>query len=181
MIASTTRLDGKAATRFAHMVIENMHREYPNHIMHVLSSDADARTPQALHPAFFGNYDWHSSVHSHWMVVRLLRLFPTATFAADARAILDADFTPANIAAECRYFEVPHRAGFERPYGLAWLLQLAAELYEWQTPEATNWRTTLAPLAMLDTQRFSEWLPKLSYAIRSGETFPNRLCIGTGS
>ncbi|MGH8413314.1 MAG: DUF2891 domain-containing protein [Gammaproteobacteria bacterium] len=169
MIAVTGMLDERVAEKFAHMALENVRREYPNHIMHLLSADADALTPRVLHPAFYGSYDWHSSVHSHWLLVRLLRLFPAAKFAADTCQVLDTHLTPANIAAECRYFEAPHRTGFERPYGLAWLLQLTAELHEWQTAETGKWQAALAPLEMLTVSRFSEWLPKLSHPIRSGE------------
>ncbi|MGH8398972.1 MAG: DUF2891 domain-containing protein [Gammaproteobacteria bacterium] len=178
MTASTESMDARVAENFAHLVLENIRREYPNHIMHILNGDADVMTPQKLHPAFYGSYDWHSSVHSHWLLVRLLRLFPDADFAADARRLLDTHLTPANIDAECRYFEASHRAGFERPYGLAWLLQLATELHEWQTAEARNWRAALALLEMLAVRRFSEWLPKLSYPIRSGEHANTAFALG---
>ncbi|MGH8336362.1 MAG: DUF2891 domain-containing protein, partial [Gammaproteobacteria bacterium] len=142
------------------------------------NGDADACTPRELHPAFYGSYDWHSAVHSHWLLVRLLHFFPDADFAAEARGVLDLHLAPTNIAAECRYFEAPHRAGFERPYGLAWLLQLASELHEWQTAEASSRRVVLAPLEMLAVRRFSAWLPKLSYPIRSGEHANSAFALG---
>ncbi|MGH8282995.1 MAG: DUF2891 domain-containing protein [Gammaproteobacteria bacterium] len=167
-----------ATALFARMVLGNIRREYPNYIMHMLDGDADALTPRKLHPAFYGSYDWHSSVHSHWLLVRLLRLFPDADFAVEACGALDTHLTPANIAAECHYFEAPHRAGFERPYGLAWLLQLTTELHEWQTAEARKWRAALAPLEMLAVRRFSEWLPKLSHPIRSGEHANTAFALG---
>ncbi len=110
--------------------------EYPNKISHTLGSDADVRPPRELAPAFFGCYDWHSSVHGHWLLARLARQFPQAPFAADARAALAQSLTPAHIAGEVAYFQTPGRASFERPYGLAWLLLLAAELRTWDDPQA---------------------------------------------
>ncbi|MGA9852416.1 MAG: DUF2891 domain-containing protein [Gammaproteobacteria bacterium] len=178
MTVSMTNLDKKTAGLFARMALKNVEREYPNHIMHMLNDDADVQPPRALHPAFYGSYDWHSSVHSHWLLVRLLRLFPAATFATDVLEVLNKHLTEATIAVECRYFEASHRAGFERPYGLAWLLQLASELHEWQIPEATKWRAALAPLEMLTVRRLSEWLSKLSHPIRSGEHANTAFALG---
>jgi hypothetical protein len=157
------------AARLARIVLDNVVREYPNHIMHMLNGDADALPPRALHPAFYGSYDWHSSVHSHWLLVRSLRLFPHAEFATDARATLDRHLTIANIDAECGYFEAPNRITYERPYGLAWVLQLAAELAEWDTPEARRWRGAVEKLERLAAHRITEWLPKLGNPVRGGE------------
>ena len=158
-----TSLDEQTAARFARMALENVAREYPNHITHRLNGDADAMTPRKLHPAFYGSYDWHSSVHSHWLLVRILRLFPHAGFAPEIRRLLDRHLTPEKLAAEQAYFEQPHRATFERPYGLAWLLQLTAELHEWHAAEALRWRMVLAPLEKLAKTRFAEWLPRLTH------------------
>ncbi len=101
-----------------------------------MNGDADVKPPRELTPAFYGCYDWHSAVHGHWLLARLARQFPDAPFAAKAREALDKSLTAANIAAEVRYLEGTGRATFERPYGLAWLLQLAAELREWDDPQA---------------------------------------------
>jgi len=120
-------LDPLTAARLAKLALDCVHREYPSKIAHTLNSDADARPPRELTPAFYGCYDWHSAVHGHWMLARLARCFPDAPFAAAARQALERSITAANIGAEVSYLQAPGRAGFERPYGLAWLLQLSAE------------------------------------------------------
>ena len=137
--SATAVFDAAAAARFAGLALACAHQEYPNKIAHVLSSDADVRPPRELTPAFFGCYDWHSSVHGHWLLARLARMFPDAPFAPRARAALARSLTAENMAAEARYLAGPGRTSFERPYGLAWLLQLAAELREWQDPQAQQW------------------------------------------
>jgi len=159
----------EAATRFAELALACVHREYPNKIAHVMAGDADVRPPRELTPAFHGCYDWHSAVHGHWLLVRLARTFPEAPFAARAREAVAKSLTPANIEAEVRYLSAPGRVSFERPYGLAWLLQLAAELREWDDPQAREWAATLKPLEARAADRLREWLPKLSRPIREGE------------
>ncbi|MEI8352404.1 MAG: DUF2891 family protein [bacterium] len=123
-----------------------MAREYPNKLSHVLDSDADARPPRELTPAFFGCFDWHSSVHGHWLLARAARLGPASPVAAEARAALERSLTPEKVAAEAAYMSRKGNEGFERPYGLAWLLQLAAELREWDDPDARRWSAALSPL-----------------------------------
>ncbi len=134
--APAGEFDVRAASRFAALALDCVHKEYPNKIAHVLNGDQDVKPPRELTPAFYGCYDWHSSVHGHWLLARLARTFPAAPFVAPARAALAASLTPANIAAEVAYMNGPGRAAFERPYGLAWLLQLATELREWNDPQA---------------------------------------------
>jgi hypothetical protein len=102
-----------------------IHREYPNHILHTMTSDADSASPRRLTPAFYGAFDWHSAVHAHWSLARIARLFPGCASAAPARAALARSLTTENIAGELAYLGRADRAGFERPYGLAWLLTLA--------------------------------------------------------
>jgi hypothetical protein len=162
-------LDSASGARFAALALRCLHQEYPNKISHTMSGDADARVPRELTPAFFGCYDWHSAVHGHWLLVRLVRLYPDAAFARTAREKLARSFTPQNIAAEVAYLERADRASFERPYGLAWLLQLSAELRGWIDPQAKQWATTLAPLEAAAVKRLKTWLPKLQYPIRIGE------------
>ncbi len=171
-------LDARAAGRFANLALECVHREYPNKIAHVLSSDADVAPPRRLTPAFYGCYDWHSSVHGHWLLARLARLFPEAPFAGRARSALGRSLTPANIGQEVRYLEGEGRASFERPYGLAWLLQLGTELREWNSPEAKRWSAALVPLERAAAGRIKEWLPKLSHAVRSGEHSQTAFALG---
>src|SRR6266478_1575825 len=116
--------DAKAAERFASLALACVGKEYPNKISHLLNSDADVVPPRKLTPAFYGCYDWHSSVHGHWLLARLAKTFPDASFAKPAHEALRHDLTPGNIAEEVKYLEGEGRASFERPYGLAWLLQL---------------------------------------------------------
>jgi hypothetical protein len=174
----TVELDATAATRFAMLALECVHREYPGKIAHVMESDADARPPRQLTPAFYGCYDWHSSVHAHWLLVRLTQAFPQAQFAADARAAVGCSLTPANLLAEAAYLRGPGRASFERPYGLAWLLALAQEVRRWDDPEAREWSRALAPLEAEAAQRFAAWLPKLHYPIRTGEHSQTAFAFG---
>ena len=169
MPSASNALDEAAATRFAHLALACLHKEYPNKISHVMLSDADAQPPHELTPAFYGCFDWHSGVHGHWLLVRLVRLFPDAPFAKDARTALSVDLTLKNIAAEVSYVANEERASFERPYGLAWLLQLSAELRSWDDSQGRQWAATLAPLEQLAASKLKSWLPKLHYPIRIGE------------
>jgi hypothetical protein len=173
-----TTLDPAAAGRFAQLALDCVHREYPNKVAHVMASDADARPPRELTPAFYGCYDWHSSVHGHWLLARLARLFPDAPFAPPARAALARSLTPDNVAIEVAYLRGPGRASFERPYGLAWLLQLAAELRNWDDPQARELAEILAPLEIESASRIMAWLPKLQYPIRSGEHSQTAFAFG---
>jgi hypothetical protein len=135
----------------------------------VLASDADAKPPRQLTPAFYGCYDWHSAVHGHWLLARVARSFPDSASATGARAALAKSLTQENVAVELAYLRTDGRASFERPYGLAWLLQLAAELRAWDSAEARVWAQALAPLEREAAARLSTWLPKLRYPIRVGE------------
>jgi hypothetical protein len=162
-------LDAATAARFAALALDCVAREYPNKIAHVLGGDDDVRPPHILTPAFYGCYDWHSAVHGHWLLARLARTFPEAPFAAPARAALARTLTSANVAGEVAYMRGKGRTAFERPYGLAWLLQLAAELREWDDAEARGWSAALEALETEAAQRLEQWLPKLSRPIRIGE------------
>ena len=113
--AAPSPLDASAAARFAGLTLSCLHREYPIKIAHVMDSDVDARPPHLLTPAFYGCFDWHSDVHGHWLLVRLIRLYPNAPFAQKARAEIARSLTPANIAGEVAYLERGGRASFERP------------------------------------------------------------------
>jgi len=113
------KIDAESAGRFAALALKCVHQEYPNKIAHVLQGDEDAKPPRLLTPAFYGCYDWHSSVHGHWLLARLARLYPDAEFAKAARAALGRSLTPENIEGEVAYLRGPGRTSFERPYGLA--------------------------------------------------------------
>jgi hypothetical protein len=170
--------DISAAERFAKLALACVHKEYPNKISHSLLSDADVAPPRKLTPAFYGCYDWHSSVHGHWLLVRLLRTFPNALFAAAARDALRQSLTAENTAAEAAYLKAEGRASFERPYGLAWLLQLAAELREWDDPQAREMAANLRPAEEAALTRLSDWLPKLSHPVRIGEHAQTAFALG---
>jgi hypothetical protein len=142
----TGQLDLKAADRFARLALACVHKEYPNKISHTLNSDADVAPPRSLTPAFYGCYDWHSSVHGHWLLVRLVRTFPGASFVPSAREALRQSLTAENLVQEAAYLRGEGRVSFERPYGLAWFLQLAAELKEWDDPQAKEMAANLLPL-----------------------------------
>jgi Protein of unknown function (DUF2891) len=175
---STPQFDSKAAERFANLALACVHKEYPNHISHTLNSDADVAPPRVLTPAFYGCYDWHSSVHGHWLLARLARTYVDAPFAGPARQALSQSLTAKNIAAEAAYLRGEGRASFERPYGLAWLLQLAAELREWNDPQAKEMASNLGPLEEAAVERLSNWLPKLSNPVRIGEHDQTAFALG---
>ncbi len=166
---STPMFAVKTAERFASLALACVHKEYPNHISHTLNGDADVAPPRKLTPAFYGCYDWHSSVHGHWLLVRLIRTFPDASFVPAARDALRQSLTAENLAQEAAYLQGQGRASFERPYGLAWLLQLTAELREWDDPQAKEMAANLRPLEEVALRRLSSWLPKLSNPVRIGE------------
>jgi hypothetical protein len=163
---------------FAALALACVHHEYPNKISHVLQSDEDVAPPRELTPAFYGCFDWHSSVHGHWLLVRLSRLYPNAEFVPAARAGLASSLTKTNLSAEAAYLAGEGRASFERPYGLAWLLCLAGELRSWDDDQARQWAANLAPLEAEAAQRFRTWLPKLDYAIRTGEHSQTAFAFG---
>ncbi|CAN5135905.1 DUF2891 domain-containing protein [soil metagenome] len=171
-------LDAALAARFADLALACVHEEYPNKIAHVLQSDADVAPPRKLTPAFYGCYDWHSAVHGHWLLARLARLYPDADFANSARAALERSLTVDHLQEETRYLAGAGRVSFERPYGLAWLLQLTAELRQWDDDRAQQWRDHLAPLEALAVERLAAWLPKLDYPIRAGEHSQTAFAFG---
>ena len=154
--------------RFARLALTCVHKEYPNKISHVMNDAADAKTPAALTPAFYGCFDWHSSVHGHWLLARILKTDPASPMKPAILAALDRSFTKENIATELAYIDAEGRKGFERPYGTAWLLQLVAELDESDDPKLKAWRETLRPLEERIVTETQAWLPKLAYPIRLG-------------
>ena len=156
------------ASRFAQIALGHVMREYPNKLDHVLDTSADAQTPRALHPIFYGSFDWHSCVHGYWLLARLLRTYPALPEADAIRSLLAEHLTPDKVAAERAYLDRPGARGFERPYGWAWLLKLAAELAAREDDEARAWASALAPLARAFAARFQAFLPKATYPVRAG-------------
>ena len=156
------------ADRFARIALGHVGREYPNKLDQVLAGPADLQSPRAMHPIFYGSFDWHSSVHSHWLLARILRRFPGIEAAYDIRAWLNEAFTAPKAAAERAYLDRPGAAGFERPYGWAWLLMLQAELESHDSEDGRRWAAALRPLARTFEARFLTWLPKATYPTRTG-------------
>jgi hypothetical protein len=152
-----------------------VHREHPNQVSIVLKSDADLLAPRRVTPAFYGSYDWHSAVHGHWTLVRIARLHPACTSAPLARAALDQSITEANIAAELKNLE--RRPGFERPYGLGWLLTLAQELAEWGD-DGARWSETLTPIVKHAANALADWYERLTHPIRTGEHSQTAFALG---
>ncbi len=174
----TGEFDSRSASRFAELALECVHREYPNKISHVLSGDADVKAPRELTPSFYGCFDWHSAVHGHWLLARLARSYPESDFAVPAREALSESLGADRITAEVDYMTAEGRGSFERPYGLAWLLQLAAELRQWEDPLAAQMVANLAPLEKATRDTLAVWLPKLAYAIRVGEHSQTAFAFG---
>jgi hypothetical protein len=172
------QFDAHAAERFARLALACVHKEYPNKISHVLNSDADVAAPRTLTPVFCGCYDWHSSIHGHWLLARLARTFPDAPFSQEARAALQQSLTSAKIKQEVVYLNGKGRASFERPYGLVWLLQLCAELREWDDPLTKEMSANLRPLEHVAVEHLSSWLPKLSHPVRIGEHDQTAFALG---
>jgi len=167
-----------AAGRFARLALDCVHREYPNKIAHVLQGEEDVQPPRRLTPIFYGCFDWHSAVHGHWLLARLCRMTSGAPFAGEARSALARSFTRERAAGELEYLRGKGRGTFERPYGLAWLLQLSAELHQWEDPQAREWASIVEPLEKEAAGRFLEWLPKLSHPIRTGEHSQTAFAMG---
>ena len=156
------------ASAFARLALKGLQKEYPNKPEHVLGGAGDVKGPKALHPAFYGSFDWHSSVHGHWMLVRLVRLFPDLPEAKEIRGVLNEHLTAANLKVEADYFARPESKSFERPYGWAWLLKLAEELHGWDDPDGKAWAANLKSLADLIARRYVDYFPKQTYPIRTG-------------
>jgi hypothetical protein len=162
-------LTAAGANHLASLALKCVQQEYPNKLSHVMNDSSEVLSPRELHPAFYGCFDWHSSVHGHWMLVRLLKRFPGMERAAEIRQKLATNLSADNIAAEVAYLRQNNRRAFERTYGWAWLLKLAEELHTWEDEQGQQWSANLRPLAEVFVQRYHDFLPKLTYPIRTGE------------
>lgn len=154
--------------RFAQLAMDCIHQEYPNKISHHVTGPGEMGEPNRLYPAFYGCFDWHSSVHGHWLLVRLLHMNAPGLDRVAIIEALNQSFTIRKLRGEAAYMAGEDRNGFERPYGRAWFLQLMAELREWDSPEAKRWLGILKPLEEVIIRQTMAWLPNLNYAIRSG-------------
>jgi hypothetical protein len=162
-------IDPALADRFSRLALDCVTQEFPNKISRTTDTAEEIGRPQDLFPAFYGCFDWHSAVHGHWLLVRLLRDGGLGE-AAQAEAItkLNANLNSQTMAGELANFRRAARGSWERPYGWAWLLQLTAELREWDTPDAKRWLAALEPLEADIVAATKDWLPKLAYPIRLG-------------
>lgn len=165
------------ASAFAALPLRSLRHEYPNHIMHLLNGPQDVLSPRALHPVFYGCYDWHSAVHGYWLLARCARLYPTLPQQDAITVLFDEHFTAANMQQEVAYFQAPGRMSFERPYGFAWVAALAQELDVWQHPKAKAWRATLEPLVIEIRGRILSYFSKLSYPIRVGTHYNSAFAL----
>jgi hypothetical protein len=156
------------AAHFADVALGHVRREYPNALTHVMAGPDDIAGPRALHPIFYGSFDWHSCVHAYWMLARLLYLFPQMPPAARIRDLFDTQLSAGAAAGECAYLTRPAARGFERPYGWAWFLKLADALRRF--PEQP-WAAALSPMTRIFVARFHEFLPKATYPVRVGTHF----------
>ena len=162
------QLTPEIATRFAEAALGHVRREYPHKLDHVMDRPEDVLSPRELHPIFFGSFDWHSCVHGYWLLLRVLRLFPDLPLAGRIRMLADEMLVPEKVAGELDYLDRPYSGGFERPYGWAWLLALHGEAAR---HENAAWGEALAPLATAFAGRFHDFLPRLTYPIRTGTHF----------
>ncbi|MBW3628322.1 MAG: DUF2891 domain-containing protein [Gemmatimonadetes bacterium] len=173
-------LTAPLAVKFCSLALAHVEREYPSKLDHVLSGDQDVRGPRELHPVFYGSFDWHSCVHGYWLLARLYRRFPADVPADRVREVIGRNLTEYNVGVELAYLTDPGHAGFERPYGWAWLLMLAAELARHETPEGRLWRAALAPLADEIVIAFRRYLRKAEYPVRSGTHSSTAFAIALG-
>jgi hypothetical protein len=166
--AQMNTLTEKQASHFAALALKCVSREFPNKPEHVINNASEVKGPKVLHPAFYGCYDWHSSVHGHWMLVRLLKMFPGLPESKQIRDALNANLTAENIQQEVAYMKQPNRQSFERTYGWAWALKLAEELHSWNDVDGKRWAENLQPLAETLSNSYRAFLPKQTYPIRTG-------------
>jgi hypothetical protein len=164
----TLALTEAQAAHFTSLAMKCIQKEYPNKLDHVNNDLADVRSPRSMHPAFYGCFDWHSTVHGHWMLVHLLRLCPNMPEAPQIRRALNENLSAKNIHGEVAYLKEANRASFERTYGWAWLLKLDEELRAWNDEDGKRWSSNVQPLADALTEKLIAFLPKQNYPIRTG-------------
>lgn len=166
---SVPELTIEEVNRLVHLPMNCVNTEYPNKLNQTIGSEQDLLSPSKLHPAFYGCFDWHSSVHGHWSLVTLLKQFPNLEKASEVKERLLTNMSKENIDAEVAYFYTKHNANYERTYGWAWLLKLVEEIHTWDAPIARTLEENLQPLTDLIVDKYIEFLPKLNYPIRVGE------------
>lgn len=166
--AAQLELTQERASRLARLPLAAIPREFPNKLEHVMNDSGEVKSPKELHPAFYGSYDWHSCVHGHWMLVRVLKQHPELPEADQIRRLLAQNLTAENLRAEADYLAQENRKSFERPYGWGWLLKLAEELHTWDDPQGREWARNMKPLTQAIVARYLDFFPRQTYPIRSG-------------
>lgn len=177
-VASMVRLDLSTAEQWGQLVLRGVNTEFPNKLALVYSGPEQIKTPREHFPAFFGCFDWHSSVHGHWVLVRLLKQYPNIESAPRIRQVLAEHLTAENLQREADFFARDEQKAFERMYGWAWLLRLTLELDDWDDPDAMLWREHLRPLEQVLVQRIEAYLPLLNFPIRTGEHPDTAFALG---
>jgi hypothetical protein len=167
-MSQTPPLEDEQVASFARLALDSIVREFPNKPGQVYTGPESAVVPRVIHPVFYGSFDWHSSVHGHWMLVRLLKTQPGSSVEAEIRTLLHAQLTAEALQTEADYFDEKQNKGFERMYGWAWLLQLANELHTFQDDDAKQWAANLKPLENQVVDLLLGYLPRLSHPIRTG-------------
>lgn len=162
-------LTDSQVTAFADLALRGMFQEYPNKPGSVMAGPESVQSPREMHPAFYGCFDWHSSVHGHWMLIRLLKLYPECTAATRIRESLSKNLTADKLRAEAAFFRQEHNRSFERTYGWAWLLRLAAELHTWDDEDGRRFARNLEPLESEIVSLMKGFLPRLTWPIRTGQ------------
>ncbi len=156
------------AAGFVKLALAGIDREYPNKTGHVTTGPDDLRSPREMHPVFYGHFDWHSSVHGHWTLLRLMKEFPEAPYVPEVRRVLSGRFTKEGLEQEAGYFRAKENRSFERMYGWAWALRLALELRQWDDPDAKVWAANYAVLEKEIVSLAKGYLPKLDWPVRCG-------------
>jgi hypothetical protein len=168
MLHAAPPLDNDQVRAFARLALDGIETEFPNKPSQVMLGPESAKTPRELHPVFYGCFDWHSSVHGHWMLVRLLKDYPRSPVADEIRSLLARQLTADGLRVEAEYFDEKENRSFERTYGWAWALRLAAELRTWDDDQARQWAANLAPLEQRLVALTKDYLPKLTHPVRTG-------------
>jgi hypothetical protein len=168
MSHATELLSTDQAQALARLAMAGIEREYPNKPSQVMTGPESVATPRELHPAFYGCFDWHSAVHGHWMLLRLLKLYPDLPISNEIRQLLGRQLTEDKLLIEAQYFDQEQNRSFERTYGWAWALRLALELRTWDDPQAQQWAENLAPLEEQLVALTKGYLPRLTHPIRTG-------------
>ncbi len=168
-VVERNQITAELSDRFARLALDCIQQEFPNKISRTTDNADAIGRPKTIFPTFYGCFDWHSAVHGHWLLVRLLRLDQEeAQWREEALRKLNENFSEQNLAGELANFSRPARGSWERPYGLAWYLQLTTELRQWNDPNAKVWLERLEPLERDIAQSLKEWMPNLAYPIRLG-------------